>query len=52
MLAHNLQMADACSLSRDIAATANAQMAAQSISSAMQRAIIFTSGSRKHEAAQ
>ena len=37
MLAHNLQMADACSLSRDIATTANAQMAAQSISSAMQR---------------
>jgi hypothetical protein len=47
ILAHSAQIALACSLPRAIAAAANAQMAAQSMSSAMQRAIFFTSGSCK-----
>jgi len=45
-------MAWECSLSRDIAAAANAQIAAQSMSSLIHRAIILTSGSRKQDAAQ
>jgi len=45
-------MAFACSLSRAIAAAAKAHIAAQSMSSAMQRAIIFTSVSSKQDAAQ
>jgi hypothetical protein len=45
-------MAWACSLSRDIAAAANAHIAAQSMSSAMHRAIILTSCSCKQDAAQ
>lgn len=43
MVAHKAQMAFACSLPRAIAAAAKAHIAAQSMSSAMQRAIAFTS---------
>jgi hypothetical protein len=50
--AHSRQMAPACSLPRAIAAAANWQMATQSMSSAMQRAIIFTSSSARQDAAQ
>ena len=49
MVAHKSQMALACSLSRAIAATARAQMSTQSIFNAMHCAIIFTSGSCRHE---
>jgi hypothetical protein len=45
-------MAWACSLSRAIAAAANAHIAAQSMSSAMHRAIILMSSSCKQDAAQ
>jgi len=45
-------MALLCSLPRDIVAAARAQIWAQSMSSATQCDIIFTSGSRRHGAAQ
>ena len=45
-------MAFACSLSRAIAAAAKAHIAAQSMSSAMQRAITLTSVSFKQDTAQ
>jgi hypothetical protein len=45
-------MAWACSLSRDIDPAANAHIAAQSMSSAMHRAIMLTSSSFKQDAAQ
>ena len=43
VIAHSAQTDCAHSLSRAIAAAASSQIAAQSMSSAMQRAIIFTS---------
>jgi hypothetical protein len=52
MVAQTRQIAALYSLSLDIAAAASWQMAAQSMSSAMHRAIIFTSSSLKHDAAQ
>ena len=52
MSAHSAQMAFACSLPRPMAAAANWQAAAQSMSSAMHLAIIWTSGSFRQEAAQ
>ncbi len=45
MSAHTLQMAWACSLPLAMAPDANLQISAQSMSSAMHRAIIFTSDS-------
>jgi len=50
--AHALQIVLAFSLPRAIAGAATAQIWAQSMSSAIHRAIIFTSGSCRHEAAQ
>ena len=52
MSAHSAQMALACSLPRAIAPAAKLQAAAQSMSIAMQRAIILTSSSTKHDTAQ
>jgi hypothetical protein len=52
MSAQTRQIALAKSLPRAIAAAASWQMAAQSMSSAMQRAIIFTSGSFRQALAQ
>ena len=52
MPAHSAQMAFACSLPRAMAAAANWQAAAQSMSSAMHLAIIWTSGSFRQDAAQ
>lgn len=50
--AQTRQKSFALSLSRDMAAEARWQIAAQSMSSAMQRAIIFTSSSSKQAEAQ
>lgn len=52
MSAHTLQTAWACSLALAMAADASLQISAQSMSSAMQRAIIFTSGSCKQAVEQ
>lgn len=52
MSAHTLQMACACSLPRAMVADASLQSSAQSMSSAMQRAITFTSGSCKQAVEQ
>jgi hypothetical protein len=52
MSAQSLQIAVAYSLSLAMAAAANWQIAAQSMSRAMQRAIVLTSLSFRHEAAQ
>jgi hypothetical protein len=52
MSAHKAQMAWLCSLPRDMAEAASAQTWAQSMSSAMQRTIILTSVSWRHEAIQ
>tara|TARA_R110001599_G_scaffold159052_2_gene346315 strand:- start:125585 stop:125767 length:183 start_codon:yes stop_codon:yes gene_type:complete len=52
MSAQTLQTAVANSLPRPINPAAVRQISAQSMSEAIQRAIIFTSGSCKHEAAQ
>jgi cobalamin biosynthesis Mg chelatase CobN len=50
--AHSAHRASACSLPRAIKAAAVLHRAAQSMSSAMQRAMALTSGSRRQEAAQ
>lgn len=52
IVAHTPQMAALHSLCRAIAAAASWQIAAQSMSSAMHRAIIFTLSSFRHAAAQ
>jgi hypothetical protein len=52
MDAHKAQIALACGLFRAMAAAANWQAAEQSKSSAMHLAIIFTSSSRRQDAAQ
>ena len=52
MSAHSLQIAVAYSLPLAIAAAASWHIAAQSMFRAMQRAIVFTSLSFRHEAAQ
>jgi hypothetical protein len=52
MLAQSAQTSRANELSRAIAAEASWQIAAQSMSSAMHGAIIFTSGSAKQAVAQ
>jgi hypothetical protein len=52
MVAHKLQIAFACSLSRAIADTASAQIPTQSISKVMQCNIDFTSCSCRQEVEQ
>jgi hypothetical protein len=52
MSEQSVQIAGAFSLPRAMAAEASWQMAAQSMSSAMQRAIIFTSCSCRHAVEQ